>query len=413
MIDSNCNKYALELIHNKHIEADVPYTFEFSSIYHEIINISKTAPLYLIYPTDELQAFALQIKDLSLQLSNTLKQYFKTNSDNPLKQLKLMVTTSECIQVKPLGQPVHPKYYDIQINRVAKGQCNNGKYVPKKICPFTSQTYSFSIQADTENLDFEVPVKMNSSNEEILSQVANLINRTANNIEALVLDDGFKIALSLRARAHRRNQPAHFSIHDTTPNGIISYYGLNTVSSEPTPSDFLVNGEPFHSFGVAFSIDDLFEMTLIKHCADTIRIAFEFDKSAVANEIDNLQNILNSLLELASSCKKHTLEIELVHFLNCYRSKLARLGIKLNNLNKLTTDYESLENSISDHSIEDFLTEEQDFTLDLIEQSHMIATDPMKYVPNKVVSYKDHTKINYPNPYQISSYSGFLFTNYC
>lgn len=413
MIDTNYNKYSLKLVHNKDIHAYQQNNSEFSSIYHEIINISRNAPLYLIYPTSQLQTFAIQIKDLSLQLSNTLKQYFKTNMENPLKKLKLVSPSPECLTVKILEQPVTPKSYDITIQQIAKGQRNVGNYVPKKVCPFTAQTYSFSIQADSENLDFELQVKNSSSNEEILTQMASLINRTASNLDAELIDDGFKVSLSISANAHRRNQPAHFSIEDTTPNGLISFYGLNKTFTQPTPSEFSVNGEAFHSFGIAFTIDGLFEMTLLQTVPDNIRVAFELDSTIITEEIQKFQFSLNRLLELARSCQKHTLETELMEFITIHKEDLLEIGIELNKSNLLITNQTQLENSISNSTVQTFFSEHQNFSQDLLAQTHEISTDPLKYVPNKVVSYKNLNKINYPNPYQISSYSGFLFTNYC
>lgn len=413
MIESNCNRYSLQLVHNWTFHNVEQNTSEFSSIYHEIVNISRTAPLYLIYPTDKLQALALQIKDLSLQLSNKLKQYFKTSPDNPLKKLKLVIPPSDCVSVKLLIQPQVSKTYKIKIKQVAKGQQNRGNYVPKRICPFTAQTYAFSIQSDSETLDFEIQVKNNSTNEEILTQMSSLINRTSPNVEAELIQDNSNVCLVIEAKAHRRNVPARFTITDATPNGLISFYGLNKVTTEPSSSDFTVNDELFHSFGVAFTIDDLFEMTLLKKCPDMIHIAFEPDSSIISEEIKKLQATLNHLLVLAHNCKKNTLELELVNFLTEHRHELAKIGIELDDSNLLFTNQEQLEHSIRDSSLVSFFSEGENFSQELLDQTHDISIDPMKYLPSKVVSYKDHTKINYPNPYQLSEYSGFLFTNYC
>lgn len=413
MIESNCGKYALELIHNRKIINNTDHNMVFSTIYHQIIDISRNSPLYLIYPSTELQNFAIQIKDLSLQLSDMLKSYFESNKENPLKQLRLVSSSSDFIEIKTLAQPTAPRNYSIHIQRVATGQINSSKFVAKKICPFTSQTFSFHIKTSDESFDFEIPVSNNSTNEAILTKIQTLIHNTTRKLDAWLEEKDSMVSLHLQARAHRRNQPAHFTIKDNNSNGIISYYGLDQIATTPQPSDFSINAEPYHSYGVAFEIDELFELSLLKPCADEIQVAFEIDSSSISNEIVKLKDTINHLLAVSHACPKDKLQHELTSFLIEHKAELEDIGINLDNSNMLYTNQEQLESSIKNAALEEFFSEKDSFSQELLEHTHTISINPMEYVPNKIVAYKDHRKANYPNPYLTSMYSGFLFTNCC
>ena len=53
-----------------------------------------------------------------------------------------------------------------------------------------------------------------------------------------------------------------------------------------------------------------------------------------------------------------------------------------------------------------------DFTHSLVRKSDQISLDPMNYVNNIVVAYKNPGK-NFATPYITSAYSGMMFNSYC
>lgn len=414
MIDSKYNRYVLELVHNRKVNVTNQDITVFSYVYQQIRNISKNAPVYLIYPTEDIQQFAESIKDLSLQLEDYLKQLLSTEADNPLHQLHLVPPPSQFITVKTLAQPEEPVEYEIHINAVAKGQQNIGSYSSPNLCPFTEQTFAFSIMTDDDDYDFEIPVTNSSTNESVLTRIAELINRTANGLVAtLVYNKYSKVALSIEASPHRKDRPARFSLKDDMPNGLIEYYDLNNVVSTPTQSDFSVNNEQVFSYGVAFIIDDLFEFTLRQPCEQNIKLKFELNREIITAEIDKLQNLLNHMLTLSQKNKSRVLEKGLLSILTAHKDALSLVGLELNENNLLDTNPERLEKSIQDRTLEQLFSDESSFSTELLNHTQDIAIDPMKYIPNKIVSYKDLTKNHYPNPYLTSMYSGFLFASYC
>lgn len=413
MIDCNCGKYTLELMYNCKINTVSNSNETFSNVYTQMIDISRNAPVYLIYPTDKLQNFALQIKDISTQLAAMITSFFLAGSENPLNQYKLISDSSEYVTVKSIKQPSVPVEYALYIHNVAVGQINTSAQVSSRTCPFTAQTYSFTITANNQIYDFEIPVTNRSSNYEVLSKISNSINNSTAGLEAQLVEKDSYLTLHIKALPHRRNEPATFTIKDTSPNGIIAFYNLGTISNLPQPSDFTINDTAYHSYGTAFEIDGLFELCLLKPCSTPIQIGFVMDDTKISSEISQLQDTINSLISLAKSCSKKKLAQELSSFLHSYSSQLESIGIRIDDLDQLYSDHNQLNNSIKDESIRTVFSEDTDFTTELLEQVHEISINPMQYLPNKIVSYKDFRKIHFPNPYVTSIYSGFLFTNYC
>lgn len=414
MIDSKYNRYVLELVHNRKVNITHQDITVFSYVYQQIRNISKNAPVYLIYPTEDIQQFAENIKDLSLQLEDFLKQLLSPEADNPLHQLHLIPPPSQFITVKTLEQPEEPVEYEIHINSVSKGQRNEGSFSSPNLCPFTAQTYAFSIMTDEDDYDFEIPVTNESTNQSVLTRICELINRTASGLVAnLVYNKYSKVALSIEALPHRKDKPARFTLKDDMPNGLIEYYNLNTIVSQPSQSNFSVNNEQVSSYGIAFVIDDLFEFTLHEPCEQNIKLKFELNREIITAEIEKLQNLLNHMLRLSQKNNSRVLEKGLLSILSTHKDALAMVGIELNENNLLDTNPLQLEKSIQNRTLEQLFSDENSFSTELMEHTQDIAIDPMKYVPNKIVSYKDMTKIHYPNPYLTSMYSGFLFASYC
>ncbi|MBR3772383.1 MAG: hypothetical protein IKL07_08945 [Clostridium sp.] len=415
MIDSKYNRYVLELVHNRKVNVTNQDITVFSYVYQQIRNISKNAPVYLIYPTEDIQHFAESIKDLSLQLEDFLKQLISADTDNPLHQLHLVPPPSQFITVKLLEeQPASPLEYEVHIDAVAKGQRNEGAFCSPNLCPFTTQTYVFSIMTEEDDFDFEIPVTNSTTNKDVLTRISELINRTSTGLVAsLIYNQHSNVALSIEAVPHQKNRPAHFTLKDEIPNGLIEYYNLNTVTSMPTQSDFTVNNERVTSYGVAFIIDDLFEFTLHEPCEQNIKLKFELNREVITAEMENLQQLINHMLTLSKENQSKILEKGLLAILFAHKEELSKVGLELNENNLLYTIPDRLEQSIENRTLEQLFTDEQSFTTELIEHAKNITIDPMKYVPNKIVSYKDFSQIHYPNPYLTSMYSGFLFASYC
>ncbi len=413
MIESNCQRHTLELLYNCKINAISSDTAVFSTLYNQIIDISRNTPLYLIYPTQQLQSFALQLKELSLQLISMLDPFFSPAQDNPLKQFRVVSQSPEHVLVRELSPLTESKQYNLTIKQVAKGQRNVSKQVAKYTCPFTAQKYAFTISTSFNSYDFEIPVTNTSTNEEVLTLISNTINNHTSDLVAELVETDSSLQLYIEACPSRSNQAASLIIKDHNSNGVISFYQLDEIADLPQPSDFTINEESHHSFATAFEIDDMFELSLIKPCEHPIAISIETNDMLISNQIQQLQSVLNQLITLAKTCSRKKLELELNSFLLRHKVELSQIGLELDDASLLHSNQILLNHSIPRESLEDLFSEASSFATELLEYTHEFAINPMEYVPSKIVSYKNLQENHYPSPYITSMYSGFLFTNYC
>jgi flagellar hook-associated protein 2 len=342
-----------------------------------------------------------------------LESYLETSQENPLRQIKLVSGSTKHLLAKPIGYPAEPKSYHVQINTVASGQRNQSKYVSKKTCPFTTQTYSFSVQTNDEIYDFELPVHNHATNESILLSIQKLINQTVDTLEASILEDKSRIALVLEAKAYRKNVPAQFSLREKSSNGILAFYELNSVTESPKQSDFSVDGKHFTSYGTAFNIDDLFELTLLAPSPDTIIVSYELDSASILSEAARFSETVNQLLELSKTCSNTKLYRELLVFFTSHHTELEKAGLQFQDSQVHLSSIPDEARSLKVNFLQKLLSQDEAFSQQFLMHTQNIIINPMEYVPNKIVSYKDFTRPNFPNPYETSMYSGFLFTNCC
>ena len=95
-----------------------------------------------------------------------------------------------------------------------------------------------------------------------------------------------------------------------------------------------------------------------------------------------------------------------------YARDLTTVGLNLNLDGTLEVDNGTLrQNAMSDNAKEVFSPMKR-FTNSVLRKTNQVALDPMNYVNNTVVAYKNPGK-NFASPYITSAYSGMMFNGYC
>lgn len=96
-----------------------------------------------------------------------------------------------------------------------------------------------------------------------------------------------------------------------------------------------------------------------------------------------------------------------------YRESLNAMGVTSREDGTLKVDKNKLSDSvISSEDVSDTFHTLRDFSNSLLRKSTQISLNPMQYVEQTIVAYKNPGH-NYVNPYVSSAYSGMLFNGYC
>ena len=95
-----------------------------------------------------------------------------------------------------------------------------------------------------------------------------------------------------------------------------------------------------------------------------------------------------------------------------FAKQLTSVGLNLNLDGTLEVDDESLrQNAMSEDAAETF-SPLKSFTNAVLRKTNQVSLNPMNYVNNVIVAYKNPGK-NFASPYITSAYSGMMFNSYC
>ena len=150
---------------------------------------------------------------------------------------------------------------------------------------------------------------------------------------------------------------------------------------------------------------------------ETASIGLKTDVESLTENIGTLVRGYNSFLRAAAEYsdrqpKSNRLIHELGSITRVYAHGLTSAGLNLNLDGTLEIDDEAVQKTAMGSDAKEAFSSVMDFTHSLVRKSSQIALDPMNYVNNIVVAYKNPGK-NFATPYITSAYSGMMFNSYC
>ncbi len=95
-----------------------------------------------------------------------------------------------------------------------------------------------------------------------------------------------------------------------------------------------------------------------------------------------------------------------------YAKGLTQAGLNLNLDGTLEVDSDVLRQKAMGDDARDAFSSMKGFTNSILRKSNQVALNPMNYVNNVIVAYKNPGK-NFASPYITSAYSGMMFNSYC
>lgn len=138
---------------------------------------------------------------------------------------------------------------------------------------------------------------------------------------------------------------------------------------------------------------------------------------SLTENINTLVQGYNSFLQAVSEYsenqpKSNRLFNEMSSVARVYAKGLTQAGLNLNLDGTLEVDSDVLrQKAMSDDAREAF-SSMKGFTNSILRKSNQVSLDPMNYVNNVIVAYKNPGK-NFASPYITSAYSGMMFNSYC
>lgn len=403
---------------------------ELRRVCNSIVKMNKEAPLYILDTSKESRAFAIGIKENARELRNVIASLGDLNEDELLNKKAAYSSNENIASASYIGTPseaASTPSLEVEVHSLATSQVNMGAYLPaKEAVALPPSTYSFDVSIDDLNYEFQFSIKPEDTNGDVQERLTRLINNANIGISAQVVTDGennSSLRLESNATGLKNNKTEIFRISDERTSktaGTVDYFGLNYTASAASNASFSVNGDERTSPSNQVTIGRMYQLQLngvSSEEGETASIGLKTDVESLTENIGTLVRGYNSFLRAAAEYsdrqpKSNRLVHELGSITRVYAHGLTSAGLNLNLDGTLEIDDEAVQKTAMSSDAKEAFSSVMDFTHSLVRKSSQIALDPMNYVNNIVVAYKNPGK-NFATPYITSAYSGMMFNSYC
>lgn len=403
---------------------------ELRGVYQSIVKMNKEAPLFILDTSRSAREFAVGVKENARQLRNTIASLGGLDEEELLNKKVAYSSNEDVISAKYIGskkpEDDFPSY-EVEVERLASTQVNLGRFLPgNESISLTPDTYSFDVAIEDLSYEFQFSIKGSDTNKDVQSRLSRLINNANIGMSAQVVEDekgGSALRMESDNTGLKEGKNAQFVISDQRTSktaGVVDYLGLDYVSVPAVNASFLVDGETYSSTANHYTLDNTYELQfkgVSSEESEPATIGIKTDVESLTENINTLVRGYNSFLQSVSEYsadqpKSGRLFKEMSSVARVYAKGLTAAGLSLNLDGTLEVDSNALRNKATSEDAKEAFSSMKGFTNSVLRKSNQVALNPMHYVNNTIVAYKNPGK-NFANPYVTSAYSGMMFNSYC
>lgn len=407
---------------------DIHKKSELKNLYNNIVKISKSSPLYKIKVSEDVQKYAIDLKENARSLHESVDNLL---TDKDLESNKTFLSSDDSVLVvNTLMSPKNKNYtdtytedkFDFEVLQLATPQVNTGNYLAGSELGISKGEHYFGATIGNNSYELQFTVNDDDTNRSIQEKLARLINKSNIGIHATVLGNNSNSALEIQSDSTGIGfNPTIFSIEniDSHPDdNIVNFLGIDNISSYPQNARFILNDTEKTSQNNTFTINNQLEVTLnsISKDGSKTTVSLKNDVDSVLDSVNELVNTYNKMVDLAQSKAYENgdsskLFSELKRYARANSNELESIGLTFDEDNRLLFDDSIIIQSSNEDSLSDSLSRLNNFKKGLIAKSNDISINPMKYVNKIMISYPNPVR-TFANPYITSIYSGMMFNGY-
>ena len=310
---------------------------------------------------------------------------------------------------------------------LASPQVNMGKFLPSEASvSLTPSTYSFDVGIDDLNYEFQFNIKSTDTNRDVQERLSRLINNANIGMSAQVITDekgNSSLRMESNATGLKDDKPYLFKISDNQTSktaGAVQYFGLDYIASPSSNASFVINGEELSTASNQFTLEHNYELQLTgvsSEEGETASIGLRTDVESLTENVNTLVRGYNSFLRAVAEYsenqpKSNRLFNEMSSVAKVYAQGLTSIGLNLNLDGTLEVDSDTLQKRAMGEDAKEIFSSMKGFTNSVLRKTNQVSLNPMNYVNNVIVAYKNPGK-NFASPYITSAYSGMMFNSYC
>lgn len=397
------------------------------AVYNNIVKVNKDAPLYKLRSSGDAQKFAIDLKEKTRSIQNMIASLSDADGgmENVFSKKIAQSSDEELVSAEYIGFPAEDTApFEMEVQQLAAPQVNQGKFLEPDGYDLKAGVYSFELNTTLNSYEFQYSVREKNTNREIQEKLVRLLNNANVGLRAeLVADEKDRTAIQVASRQTGigENENYIFEILPA-PDGdsirAMKRLGIDNVAQTARNSSFILNGAEHSSCSNTFTVNNAFEITLKKESpvGAAVQIGFKANSDAVADNVQALVNVYNSVIELGHHYEEAQQSNRLLRDMESvakdYREELESIGLTLNQEGYIVIDRERLGEAVVKNDAQNSFSILNKFKDSLNERAESASINPMNYVDKVVVSYKNPGH-NFATPYVISIYSGMMLDCYC
>ena len=425
MISSVYSYYLSQYGNKSNSKYDSHTRTQLKNTYSKVVKINSQTPVYKLDLSTAAQKYAIDLKEHARALEN-ITEDLSDGADGTMTFKKSAVSSNasavNASYITDFGAASDDESFDINVKQLACSQLNTGNYLQPRSKHIKPGEYSFDLSINDVIYEFQFKVDNSETTNNIQNKIARLINRSNIGLTANIKEDNLgNTAINIESEATGINgtTPVIFSIKsdDASNQPLIDTLGLDRVTQYPANAIFDVDGDERSSMSNSITINKAYDVKLSKVTEEPVTISLKADADSIVESLNELVAGYNNLISVTNDENNNhfqgteKLQNEIASIARSYKKQLADSGLSLNKDGTISADKEVIINADNKDALSHIYESLNSFKNSIKEKAEDIALNPMDYVNNKIIAYKNPLR-SFPDPYNPSAYTGMMFNGY-
>lgn len=425
MISSVYSYYLSQYGNKSNSKYDSHTRTQLKNTYSKVVKINSQTPVYKLDLSTAAQKYAIDLKEHARALEN-ITEDLSDGADGTMTFKKSAVSSNasavNASYITDFGAASNDESFDINVKQLACSQLNTGNYLQPRSKHIKPGEYSFDLSINDVIYEFQFKVDNSETTNNIQNKIARLINRSNIGLTANIKEDSLgNTAINIESESTGINgtTPVIFSIKSDDANNqpLIDTLGLDRVTQYPASAIFDVDGDERSSMSNSITINKAYDVKLSKVTEEPVTISLKADADSIVESLNELVAGYNNLISVTNDENNNhfqgteKLQNEIASIARSYKKQLADSGLSLNKDGTISADKEVIINADNKDALSHIYESLNSFKNSIKEKAEDIALNPMDYVNNKIIAYKNPLR-SFPDPYNLSAYTGMMFNGY-
>lgn len=429
MISSIYSYYMSQYGHKEYSKYDTHSKTQLKNTFNKVLKINSHTPSYKIDVSDEALKYAIDLKENARELSHIADELSDDENNSMIYKRSASSDAPELIEAMYIGNNSadDPVSFQISVSQLASNQINTGNFLQPNAKMFPAGDYSFDLRVNDLTYEFEFRVDDSETVHDIQNKISRLINRSNIGLSSQILTDSLgntAVSIASDATGITGIKPTIFNIK-TTPsdtadnnNELVLTLGLDRVTQYPSNAVFTVNGTEQTSTTNDVTIDRTFALSFLNTTGtQPVTISLNADTDAIADSIHELISGYNNLVSVTADDKNNRFEgnlklkKEFAGIAKSYHHLLNDNGFNITDNGTIDIDRAAIISAADSGTLGEIFSSLNTFKQAIQKKAEDISLDPMNYVNNKIIAYKNPLRTT-NDPYNLSAYTGMMFDGY-